>query len=131
MGPKKKSFIFRGAINTFLNANYKLSKDTNVKCRNGHVLFVFINSGELYKKTVEEINEFFNFNTCTNHIVNVVNVAKQWIHNFNGDYKCFDDFCNKLFTGYTSISTMTQASLPSPSNLPSVEHKRSFIRETL
>ncbi|XP_047138521.2 uncharacterized protein LOC124814655 [Hydra vulgaris] len=116
MGPKKKALIFGGEINTFLNAKYKLFNDTNIKCRNGHVLFVFIKSGEIYTKTVKEVNEHFNFNTSTYHVQSVVNVAKKWKHNFKRDCTHFVNFCNKLFTCYPTISTMTQPSQSSPSN---------------
>nr|XP_047144092.1 uncharacterized protein LOC124817731 [Hydra vulgaris] len=116
MAPQKKLLVFNGKFKKHLVDSFQLSADTNNECRNGHILFVFIDNGELYTKTVEKVNKYFGFNTIASNIQSLVNIAKKLAVNYKRDSKRFFAFCNEPFAFHKPALTTRQSLQPTPSS---------------
>ncbi|XP_047126932.1 uncharacterized protein LOC124808016 [Hydra vulgaris] len=110
MPPKTKMMLI-GNLKKYIIANFTLATETSIDCRNGHILFIFINNGELFTKTVAKVYECFSINTCKNEIQNLVSVFKKWSYNFSRNATDIAEFCNKPFVFHAPVLTISH-SLP-------------------
>ncbi|XP_065660553.1 uncharacterized protein LOC136084481 [Hydra vulgaris] len=148
MGPKKNMCVFRGAAKNHLESNFGLPSQVDNNCKNGHILFLFINNNESHQLTIEQVNKLYGFNICYSQTKFLVNVSKKRACNFLKDTKRFVDFCNEPFICQATtlpatqsfqstpnsskiVSSLSVASSPKHNNILSLPNKRSPLLSRL